>query len=334
MISLQKKLVGFALIFICTNGLILFGFHFLLNIIEWKPLWEGLLYTGATLLVLAISLVVILHSTRRIGFTISLLSGKITNLSRGERDIYFNHSDTEELQEIARAAEILQYELMIREKERRQWTQDITHDLRTPITALKSQLQAIKDGVFPLDSGRYNQLFRELGIIEKMVQDFALLSRIESPEMKMHQHWVLSTRLLESLTNRFLVQAHDLGISLETEADTFYFKVDEDLFLRAASNLIQNAFSYSVKGSFIGICLRIHQNQILFSVENEGTIPEEDLPHIFQRLYRGEKSRTTSGSGLGLTIAKSIAQLHNGDIQARNHGEGRTLFEMTINMNL
>jgi len=332
MIRLQKRLITYSLISLLLMLLCLFLLvvYLVLHPQNVFRLIVIFAFTGAFLFLS--TFLFLRWGTRSISRSVSLLSEKITALSRGEQDILFQHSDTKEMQEIVRAAEILQYEMVSREKERRQWTQDITHDLRTPITAIKSQLQAVRDGVFPMDEERYNLLFKELGIIEKMVGDFSLLSRIESPEMKLHQKWVLSGRLMDTLLHRFDPLSHERNIRLKGEVGNFYFKTDENLFLRAASNLVQNAFQYTGSGSEVKISLTIEKNQIRFIVENPGMIPEEDLPHIFQRLYRGEKSRTTTGSGLGLTIAKSIAQLHNGDIQARNSDYGTSLFEMTINM--
>lgn len=332
MIRLQKRLITYSLISLLLMLVCLFSLLVYL-VLHPQNVFRLLVIFITTGALLFISTFFFLRwGTRSISRSVSLLSEKITALSRGEQDIMFHHSDTKEMQEIVRAAEILQYEMVSREKERRQWTQDITHDLRTPITAIKSQLQAVRDGVFSLDENRYNLLFKELGIIEKMVGDFSLLSRIESPEMKLHQKWVLSGRLMDTLLHRFDPLSHERNIRLKGEVGNFYFKTDENLFLRAASNLVQNAFQYTSSGSEVKISLTIEKNQIRFIVENPGMIPEEDLPYIFQRLYRGEKSRTTTGSGLGLTIAKSIAQLHNGDIQARNSDHETSLFEMTINM--
>jgi two-component system sensor histidine kinase BaeS len=331
-IGLQRRLILITSIRLVLDGLILLLLHLLLSVTSW-PLWlDSLIYSLFTLLLILLSLVMVMNTTKKVSKAVNLLSRKITALSHGQRNIFFNHSRTYELQEIARAAEVLQYELLSKEKERRRWTQDITHDLRTPITAIKSQLQAVRDGIFFLDKDRYDLLFRELGIVEKMVQDFALLSRIESPEMILHQQWLLSRRVVSNLLSRFTAQALERNIQLQQNGVEFYFKADEGLLTRAVSNLIQNAFQHCSDGGTIEVTLYIRKNQILFSVKNPGTIPEEDLPLIFQRLYRGEKSRTTSGSGLGLTIAKSIAQLHRGDIQAKNSPDGYTIFEMVINM--
>lgn len=332
MISLQRRFVLFSISILGINGIFHVCFQLLLSRLPWSREVYLSVYIFLSLMLIIGSGLWTLWNSRKISYSVQLLSKKLTAMARGERDILFSQNSTFELQEIVRAAEVLQYELMNREKERRQWTQDITHDLRTPITAIKTQLQAVHDGVFLLDEDRYNLLFRELGIVEKMVQDFALLSRIESPEMHLHERWISGPQLLKNLVSRFTALAHENEVDLKEQAANFYFKADENLLIRAASNLVQNAFQHTPKGGTISIELKIRKNQILLRIENPGTIPDEDLPHIFQRLYRGEKSRTSSGSGLGLTIAKSIAQLHRGDVTAQNSSRKTTLFEMTINM--
>ena len=260
------------------------------------------------------------------------LSMKLTALANGDREVSFYTKNPSEFNEIAQAAELLQYELDKNEKERVRWSQDITHDLRTPITAMKIQLEGMHDGVLSPSEDRYRLLFKEINELEIMLSDFSLLNRIETPDLVLQKEWLSSEEIIKTLYERFNFLADKEGINLIARWDKFYFKADSSLFIRAASNLIQNALTYSSSGAEVHLSFRLYDNMIQLTVENPGTIPEEELPLLFQRLYRGESSRTTSGSGLGLTIAKSIAQLHQGDIQAMNSNRGTTLFIMTINM--
>ncbi|MDC7219504.1 MAG: HAMP domain-containing sensor histidine kinase [Spirochaetales bacterium] len=297
------------------------------------------LYSGAVILFsLGVSSFVIMiylnHKKRTDSLSLATrsLSMKLTALANGEREVSFYTKNPSEFNEIAQAAELLQYELDKNEKERVRWSQDITHDLRTPVTAMKIQLEGMRDGVLSHSKERYDILFKEINELEIMLSDFSLLNRIETPDLVLQKEWLSSEEIINSLTGRFRPQADKDGINLISRWDKFYFKADSSLFLRAASNLVQNALSYSSSGSEVHLSFRLYDNMIQLTVENPGTIPEEELPLLFQRLYRGESSRTTSGSGLGLTIAKSIAQHHQGDIQAMNSNRGTTLFIMTINM--
>lgn len=260
------------------------------------------------------------------------ISEKLSSLANGDREVSFYIKTPSEFNKIAQAAEVLQYELDKNEKERIRWSQDIAHDLRTPIAAMKIQLEGMRDGVLSTSDDRYRLLFKEISELENMLSDFSLLNRIETPDMVLQKEWLSSEEIIKTLYERFNILAEKRGIILITQWDKFYFKADSTLFLRAASNLIQNALSYSTRGGEIHISFRLFENMMQLIIENPGTIPEEELPLLFQRLYRGESSRTTSGTGLGLTIAKSIAQLHQGDIQAMNSNRGTTLFIITINM--
>jgi two-component system sensor histidine kinase BaeS len=262
----------------------------------------------------------------------STLSHKLAALANGEREVNFFIREPSEFNEIAQAAELLQYELDKNEKERIRWSSDITHDLRTPISAMKIQLEGMRDGVLSTTDDRYRLLFKEISELENMLSDFSLLNRIETPDMFIQMEWLSSEEIMNTLYERFNIQAVKRDITLKAHWDSFYFKADSSLFIRAASNLIQNALSYTSGGSDVQLSFKLYDNMIQLTVENPGNIPEEELPLLFQRLYRGESSRTTSGTGLGLTIAKSIAQLHQGDIQAMNSNRDTTLFIMTINM--
>lgn len=257
---------------------------------------------------------------------------KLTALANGQRNVNFHVSGESGFSEIAQAADLLQYELDRNERERIRWSQDITHDLRTPITAMKIQIEGMRDGILDTTPERYDLLFKEMNELEIMLSDFSLLNKIETPDMVLQMEWLYSEEIMNTLWDRFNILAEKSGLRLKADWDTFYFKADSSLFIRAASNLIQNALSYSSAGSDVNLSFKLYENMMQLIVENPGNIPEEELPLLFQRLYRGETSRNSSGSGLGLTIAKTIAQLHSGDIQAMNSNRGTTLFIMTINM--
>jgi two-component system sensor histidine kinase BaeS len=256
-----------------------------------------------------------------------VLAGLLGRLSHGERGLPFPEQDAEEFRAISQAAGRLQETLVKEERQRRQWTQDIAHDLKTPVTALKGQIEAIMDGVFTLTPERYKTLEEEFEQIDKLVRDLSLLSRMESPEILPDFIEIDAAAFVEQLQSRFEAVAETRETKLNFEAPAgFTFGADPDLLTRAVNNLIQNALRYSPPGGTITVEAFPEGDQVALAVENRGRIPGRDLPNIFERLYRGDTGRSSRGSGLGLTIARAVAENHGGSITARNTSRGTVRF--------
>ena len=216
----------------------------------------------------------------------------------------------------------LKSRLLHEETLRRQWMQDISHDLRTPLTAVKMQVEGMNDGVLEATGERFAALYSELTLIEKLVWNLQDLSRFESPEMKISPADVNAWKFADDVSSRFSLLAEKKRIKFTIKkncAEDFDFKADPLLLMRCVSNLLQNAFQYTAEGGEVSLCVEEQsENRVKISVINTGAISEEDIPHVFDRLYRGDRSRSTAGSGLGLSIAQAIAKLHGGKIEVRN----------------
>ena len=267
-----------------------------------------------------------------------VLASLLGRLSRGDRSIPFPEHHTTEFQTISRASSRLQDTLTREERKRRQWTQDIAHDLKTPVTALQGQLEAIRDGVFELTEERFNTLEREFGQIDKLVQDLSLLSRVESPEMVPVIRKMEAFSFLEQIRRRFAPVAETAGLEIEcsqTGNQYLTFLADPDLLARAVNNLVQNAIQHTQgagdggKGR-ITVQLAAEGDGVAVAVENPGRIPESDLPNLFERLYKGDSGRSSPGSGLGLTIVRAVADKLGGSVTARNTSRGTVRMRLIL----
>jgi two-component system, OmpR family, sensor histidine kinase BaeS len=254
----------------------------------------------------------------------SSLVNEITALGNGSRTVTFTHLDTTEFDRIATTEEKLQNQLLKEESLRRQWMQDVSHDLRTPVTAVKVQLEAINDGVLPATTERFASLLGEISHIERLVNNLHDLSRYESPEMQITPVKIYPQAFISDTKERFELLANQKNINFSCSCGfSTPFAADEFLLQRCVSNVMQNAIQYTTPGSCINIAMTCTDENdsdrtITIEVMNTGELSEEDIIHVFDRLYRGDKSRTSGGSGLGLSIAKAIMNLHRGTITASN----------------
>jgi two-component system sensor histidine kinase BaeS len=211
----------------------------------------------------------------------------------------------------------------------------VAHDLRTPLAALRSQMEAMTDGVLPVTSGRLGRAQAELSRVEALVSDLGELSRIESPGMRPVLAAVEASSFAEDLYQRFVAEARRLGIAFDRSADPgLWFRADKHLLMRAATNVVQNALQHAGNGGRVSIGITRTRatsgRAVAIGVENTGSVPEEEIPRVFDRLYRGEGARHTPGSGLGLTIAKAVVDLHGGTIGIANTTKGTVVVEIRL----
>lgn len=249
--------------------------------------------------------------------TKSLVSG-IQDLSQGKRQVEFPHSTTLELDTISRSAQMLQEQLEREATLREQWMQDISHDLRTPITAIKAQMEAMHDGVLDTSPQRIGRLLQELERVEYLVRNLSELSRYESPEMKIVPTSLTSSGFMDDMQDRFAFLCEQKGIKFIFEEGNFSFYADEHLLQRCVSNVVQNAIQHTDSGGTISLSFYEKDSQFIFQIKNTGHISEEHLEKVFDRFYRGDRSRNLSGSGLGLPIVKAIMNLHQGKVEMYN----------------
>ncbi len=288
--------------------------------------------TGATLSFL-IALLVAYGYSRSLSARTGALAAGLRRLADGDRDVPFNLTGILELREIAESAERLEAQLAASERQRTQWAQDISHDLRTPITALKSQFEAMVEGVVEPSAERVRSVYGELLRVEKLVRDLTDLSYIESPQLRLDVRPVLLPSLLRSVVHTFEMQASEREIEIAIDSQVERIEADEHLLNRALGNIVQNAVRYGTTPGKIRVSAKEKQTDAFRGTEirvaNVGYVAPEEIPRLIERLYRRENSRPEGGSGLGLSIAAAVVRLHGGELSMSQEGEW-TVVSLTI----
>jgi two-component system sensor histidine kinase BaeS len=285
---------------------------------------------GAAVSFLLAVAVAFLFSSRLSRHAAGLAAG-LSRIAAGERGVRFEGGGARELDQIGESAGVLQYRLAEEERLRGQWAADVAHDLRTPLAALRSQLEAMTDGVLPVTPERLQRASGELSRVEALVADLSELSRIESPGMVPAISEIDAARFLADLCDRFTLEAGRRGIAFEyTAPPGMVLRADGHLLHRAATNVLQNAFQHVADGGRVVVVAAVDGPRVVIRVENTGSIPEEEIPRVFDRLHRGEHSRHTPGTGLGLTIARAVMDVHGGSITIANSGAGSVVVAMSV----
>jgi two-component system sensor histidine kinase BaeS len=236
--------------------------------------------------------------------------------------------DIRELSDISLSLADLSSILRKEEEYKKQWMQDISHDLRTPIAGLRSQLEGMRDGVIQPEKERFERNLHEVLRIEEMVEDISELSLIEN-RSELTRTEVSLKELFENLLSSHRWESKGIDIQIDLQEKTV--SADEPLLARAISNILSNAFRHIQPKGIVKISSRKLDELISISIFNSGsTIPEDELGKIFRRFHRGEYARKTPGTGLGLTIAKEILLQHGGALEVQNVQTDGVVFICTL----
>lgn len=219
---------------------------------------------------------------------------------------------------------------------RRQLVGDVTHELRTPLAAIKGYMEGLIDGVLSATPETYQQVHSEADRLQRLVNDLQELSRVEAGAHQLKLESMSPTDLIDTVIGHLDRQFVEKGITLEEKVgeDLPNILADKDRILQVLTNLIGNALQYTHTGGKVVVGATQGKSEVLFFITDTGIgISPDHLPFIFNRFYRTDKSRAraSGGSGIGLTIAQSIVKAHQGRIWAESAGEGKgTTFRFTL----
>lgn len=242
------------------------------------------------------------------------------------RKVQSNQLD--ELDQLALSFNQMADKLEKTETVRRQLIGDVTHELRTPLAAIKGFMEGLMDGVLPATLETYQQVHSEADRLQRLVNDLQELSRVEAGAYHLRLELVSAAELIETVVNQHKRQFEEKGMRIELKVDPDLPKVsaDKDRILQVLTNLVGNALQYTPADGSVTITARREKQEVIFSIIDTGIgISPEHLPFIFNRFYRTDKSRArvSGGSGIGLTIAQALAKAHHGRIWAESAGEGK-----------
>lgn len=246
-------------------------------------------------------------------------------------DDHASRLGSDEISELGAAFNTMAGNLQQSEQVRRDMTADIAHELRTPLAVMRGNLEAMLDGVYPFDAEHLNPALNQVNLLTRLVEDLRTLVQAEAGQLPLEKRPIDLGALLQSALTSFEAQAAAQQVALHTEIapDLPTVNLDPDRMQQTIGIVISNALRYTPPQGSITVAAKTDRARVTIEVADTGSgIAPEDLPHVFDRFYRADKSRAreSGGSGLGLAIAKSIVEAHGGSIVARSKtGQGTTL---------
>jgi len=292
-----------------------------------------LLLVGAVAIVVALILIFIL--SRRLSSPIGVLAEAARRLGRGDLSQRVQFQGKGEVGTLAQAFNSMAADLEHAEQLRRNLVADVAHELRTPLSNIQGYLEAIRDRVVKPNAATIHSLNEETALLSRLVDELQVLSLAEAGKLKLVYQAEDITKLIKRAVTSWQPQVavKEISLSLELPDNLPLVNIDRQRVNQVLHNLLKNAVAHTHEGGTITVAAMAKGNWVEVSVSDTGEgIPVEDLPNIFERFYRVDRSRAraTGGSGLGLTIAKRLVEAHSGEIAVQSELGKGSRFSFTL----
>ena len=279
-------------------------------------LWAGI---GAA----ALGTILVWMLSRRTLAPLQGLGTTARRLGRGDLSQRAETVGPTEVRQLAHSFNAMAVELEEAERHRRNLTADIAHELRTPTSNIQGYLEAIKDGVFQPTPETIDILHEQALLLSRLVDDLRLLARVDAGELRLERSQTRVRELLQSVLEGLRPRAEAKGVTLSLETDPSLPALDLDAtrIAQVVGNLLENAITHTSEGGRVTVSAHAAANAVTVAVADTGPgIAPEDLPRLFDRFYRADpsRSRSTGGTGLGLTITRRLVEAHGGSIEAES----------------
>ena len=257
--------------------------------------------------------------SRRIVGPVEALTEAVRAMAAGRRDARVSATGRDEIGALGRAFNAMADRLAHTERLRKDLVNDVAHELRTPLTNLRGQIEALQDGVTSADAATLASLHEDALLLQRLVEDLQDLALAEAGQLPLHFESRDLGREVEGVVAGAAARAHSAGVSLVTAiaAGLPPARLDPARFRQILTNLLANALRHTPKGGQVEVAARHAGDRLEIVVSDTGTgIAPEHLPRIFDRFYRTDPSRArdTGGAGLGLAIARQLAEAHGGSL--------------------
>ncbi|HEU4760275.1 MAG TPA: ATP-binding protein [Dehalococcoidia bacterium] len=294
-----------------------------------RSLWISGGLTAAVALVLAILL------ARQITGPLRRLAGATADIAGGRLDRRIERPGNDEVGQLARAFNGMAEALQRQEQLRRSLMADIAHELRTPLSVLRGNLEAMQDGLLQPTPDQVVVLHDQSLALSRLVEDLRTLSLASAGHLELRRQPADVGELARTAASELdaLAREREINLSVQAPPGLPSAAVDRDRLGQVLRNLLDNALRYTPPGGRVDVEVKGQAKQVIVSVADTGSgIAPEDLPHVFDRFYRadGSRARATGGSGLGLAIVKQLIEAHGGHVWAESEAGRGSVFSFSL----
>ncbi|MBU4480518.1 HAMP domain-containing protein, partial [Patescibacteria group bacterium] len=273
--------------------------------------------------------------SRRILAPVEALTSAVRRMTKGDLSQKVEVRTRDEIGELAQAFNTMADGLAHLEQLRRNMVADVAHELRTPLSNVRGYLEALRDGVMEATPATMDLLHSEAMLLSHLVDDLQELALAEAGQLSLNHQVVdlgqIAARAIEAVQPQ--AQAKGITLRLDVLEDLPLVRIDPQRMDQVLGNLLSNALTHTPSGGEITVTSTAKGTAVEISVSDTGEgIPPEHLPHVFERFYRVDKSRSRAvgGTGLGLAIAQQLVEAHGGHISLESEPGQGTRFTFTV----
>jgi two-component system, OmpR family, sensor histidine kinase BaeS len=291
---------------------------------------DGWWRTATTALaVLVVAAGITLLGGQRLVRPIQALTTAAQRMEAGERTARVPVSGTDEVARLGHAFNSMASSIEVGEQQRRALVSDVAHELRTPLANVRGYLEAAEDGVVPLDAALVRSLLEEASLLERLVTDLQMLAQADAGMLRIYPEDCDATDVTAQVVASHRAAADAAGVALSASTpSSLPIHADPHRVRQALGNLVANALRFTPSGGSVVVSVEQSGRQVVWTVSDTGPgIAPEHLPHLFDRFYRADpsRSRSTGGSGLGLAIVRHLVEAHGGQVEVASEvGRGST----------
>ncbi len=287
-----------------------------------------------------ISLLLALFLAYRFLKPVHEMTAAARQLAKGDLNQRVPVHGNDELATLGRTFNQMATSLQQAEEGRRAMTADIAHELRNPLAVQRANLEALQDGIYPLTSENLGLILEQNQLLTHLVEDLRTLALAESGQLALERNLIDLPALVQHVLERYGPQAaaRQIVIAFNCPENIPTLSLDTFRVEQILGNLLSNGLRYTPQGGSIDVDIQSKTRKdgariVQLNLHDTGPgIPEESLPHVFERFYRADRSRSRAegGTGLGLAIARQLAEAHGGSLSAKNHPQGGAVFTLTL----
>ena len=299
------------------------------------PLLQGLERSRLGAAAIALTASLALGSLLALGLVrpIEQLTQVQRRYAQGDREARYPGRGRDELAELGQGFNYLADQLEAEQAQQKRLVADVAHDLRTPLTVLKGELEYFQDGLSEPTPAVIQRLTEEVDLLVRLVGDLRLLSLADAGNLAFNWTDLDLKALTYTAAQAFGHLAQVKGCQIVVEGQAATVRADRDRINQVLYNLLHNALQHTAAGTTVQCHVEGSEHDVQLRIRDCGPgLPEAELERIFERLHRTDSSRNRQdgGSGLGLAIVKTLAEAHGGRVTASNHPEGGAVFVLQL----
>jgi two-component system, OmpR family, sensor histidine kinase BaeS len=286
----------------------------------------ALLAIGFVIIVVAISV----GGMRRMTRPMDNLIDAAARIEAGDYSAKVPEQGPQDIRSVARAFNAMSARLQMIDEQRRSFLADIAHELRTPLSVIRGQTEAIADGLYPADAAHLAPIVDATQTLDRLIEDLRTLVLSDAGNLILNRETTDLGAVVRDAVDSFQAQAEAAGVALSAEIaeQPLLAEIDPARIRSVIGNLLSNALRHTRSGGSIRVEVRPSNEQAVVTVADDGEgIPPDLLPHIFERFVKGASS---PGSGLGLAIAHDIATAHGGKLEIESQAGSGTQVRLTL----